>query len=95
MADVRYRWYHKVGAVLLSILCFYVGLFLLVIPWTRYWDYNYFSHLPALVAWRAWWTSGYVRGLISGLGMVNLYVSFHEVFRLRRFAETVTAESRI
>jgi hypothetical protein len=28
----------------------------------------------------------YVRGAISGLGVVNLYVAFVEIFRLRRFA---------
>jgi hypothetical protein len=28
----------------------------------------------------------YVRGAISGLGMVNLYISLGEVFRLRRFS---------
>jgi hypothetical protein len=28
----------------------------------------------------------YVRGAISGLGVVNLYISLGEVFRLRRFS---------
>ena len=28
----------------------------------------------------------YLRGAISGLGVVNLYISLIEAFRLRRFA---------
>jgi hypothetical protein len=28
----------------------------------------------------------YVRGAVSGLGAVNLYISFVEILRLRRFA---------
>jgi hypothetical protein len=28
----------------------------------------------------------YVRGAISGLGVLNLYISLGEVFRLRRFS---------
>ena len=28
----------------------------------------------------------YVRGAISGIGVVNLYISLGEVFRLRRFS---------
>jgi hypothetical protein len=28
----------------------------------------------------------YVRGAVSGLGVANLYISFAEIFRLKRFA---------
>ena len=53
-------------------------------PWTEYWDSNYFSAF--LPAWQPYWDNMYVRGAISGLGVVNLYISFIEIFRLRRFA---------
>lgn len=79
----RYLWVQKVVGILYAIFCFEVGIFLLVLPWSRYWDYNYFSSLPL---WRSWWASDYVRGAVSGLGLINLYVSFGEVFALRRFA---------
>ena len=36
--------------------------------------------------WHRFWDNSYVRGAISGLGVVNLYISFLEIFRLRRFA---------
>ena len=79
----RYRWYHKLSAVLLVTFCLEIGLFLLIFPWTEYWDNNYFATL--ILEWRRYWTNAYFRGAISGLGIVNLYISFLEIFRLRRF----------
>lgn len=80
-----YRWYHKMSAVLLITFCLEIGLFLLIFPWTEYWDTNYFATLRP--EWRAWWDNMYVRGAFSGLGVVNLYISLAEVLRLRRFAK--------
>lgn len=80
-----YRWYHKLAAVLLVTLCMAIGLFLLFFPWTDSWDSNYFSVL--VPGWRQYWENMYVRGAVSGLGAVNLYVSLVEVFRLRRFSK--------
>ncbi len=82
---VEYRWYHKMSAVLLITFCLEIGLFLLIFPWTDTWENNYFAALaPSL---RQYWDNMYVRGAISGLGVINLYISLVEVFRLRRFAK--------
>jgi hypothetical protein len=35
---------------------------------------------------RAIWTSSPFRGAISGVGILNIYISFTEVARLRRFS---------
>jgi hypothetical protein len=78
-----YRWYNKLGAFLLIVLSLAVGLFLVSFPWTEYWEINYFALLSG---WHEYWTNPYVRGAVSGLGVLNLYVSLVEVFRLRRFA---------
>ena len=78
------RWYHKVYAVLFVTFCLEIGFFLLVFPWTDYWDSNYFSSMGPFL--RHYWENTYVRGAISGLGVINLYVGFAEAFRLRRFA---------
>ena len=47
-----------------------VGLLLLIIPWSAFWDRN--SLLEAVPAVHALTRSPYVRGAISGLGAVNL-----------------------
>jgi hypothetical protein len=84
----EYHWYHKMAAVLLITFCLEMGLFLLVFPWTEYWDNNLRSFFTALApALRPFWDNMYIRGAISGLGVINLYISLVEVFRLRRFAK--------
>lgn len=79
----RYLWYHKVAGIIYAIFCFQVGVFLVVLPWSKYWDFNYFSTLSN---WKELWNSDYLRGAVSGLGIINLYLSLQEVFGLRRFA---------
>ena len=79
-----YRWYHKVSAILFIAFCLELGLFLLIFPWTEYWGGNFFSSL--VPEWHRYWENMYVRGAISGLGVADLYISFVEILRLRRFA---------
>ena len=84
-APPRYRWYHKFAGVVFVASCLFVGLFLVIFPWTELWDRNYFSTwIPAL---HQYWDNMYVRGAISGIGVVNVFISFTEMFRLRRFAK--------
>lgn len=79
------RWYHKLWAVLLITFCLEIGLFLLVFPWTEAWDTNYFAN--SITRLRQFWDNMYLRGAVSGLGVVNLYIAASEAFRLRRFAK--------
>ena len=79
-----YHWYQKVSAIVFIAFCLEIGLYLLIVPWTESWDGNYFSGLlPTL---KPYWDNLYVRGSVSGLGAVNVYISLVEIFRLRRFA---------
>lgn len=79
-----YRWYHKAAALSLSAFCMGVGIFLVVYPWTDYWSQNYFSAF--IPEWRQYWDTLYLRGAVSGLGLVNFYISLAEALRLRRFS---------
>jgi hypothetical protein len=79
-----YHWYQKVSAVVFITFCLEIGLYLSIVPWTESWDGNYFSGL--LPQMKSYWDNLYVRGAVSGLGAVNLYISLIEIFRLRRFA---------
>ena len=80
-----YRWYHKATALLFIIFCLEVGVVLLVFPWSDYWDNNFFS--TWIPHWKDAWDNSYLRGAVSGLGIVNIYISFSELFRLRRFSK--------
>ena len=81
----RYHWYHKLAGVLFVSFCLCIGLFLLIFPWTDLWDSNYFS--TWIPEWHQYWDNLYMRGAISGIGVVNVYISFSEMFRLRRFSK--------
>jgi hypothetical protein len=80
----EYPWYHKMWAFVFITFCLEIGLFLLIFPWTDYWGSNYFSNLLPQI--ESWWDNMYLRGAVSGLGAANLYISFVEILRLKRFA---------
>ncbi len=44
-ARIRHTWYHKLGIFLFIIVCFEVGAFLAVFPWTPQWDTNSVANL--------------------------------------------------
>ena len=63
VAPPAYHWYHKMSAVVFITFCLEIGLFLLIFPWTEYWDSNYFSGL--LPQMKIYWDNLYVRGARS------------------------------
>ena len=54
-----------------------IGFLLVVVPWSTFWERNYFAQ--ALPAVHDFITNNYVRGAVSGLGLVNLYHGFAEL----------------
>jgi hypothetical protein len=53
------------------------GFMLLVVPWSAYWDRNYFAalvpHLHALII------NNFIRGAVSGLGLINVVAGVAEL----------------
>ena len=61
-----------------------VGVALIVAPWTRFWDRNYF--VEALPLLESTLTSPAVRGAVSGLGLVAISAAAVDVIAwLRRW----------
>ncbi|HLJ15448.1 MAG TPA: hypothetical protein VKV15_13190 [Bryobacteraceae bacterium] len=78
----RRPWYRKLLGLIFVLICFEVGVFLLVFPWMQFWDTN---SLAARWPWlAAFWSNPFFRGALSGLGLANIYISFLEVLRLVR-----------
>ena len=79
-------------SLLLSALFLEMGLALIVIPWSTFWDHNFFVD---------WWPSVrevvanyFVRGAVSGLGVVNVAAGIAELvglFSRRRRTHMVTS----
>lgn len=57
-----------------------VGFVLIVVPWSTFWDQNYFAQ--ALPAIGAFITNNFVRGAVSGLGVINVAVGLAELFSM-------------
>lgn len=66
--------------LLYAAFFFEVGLLLVVLPWSGFWDRNYFGEAwPGL---RALMTNNFVRGGVTGLGVVNLCAGLLDLSRL-------------
>lgn len=76
----------RTGAAL-SLYAFAVlGLFLLVAPWTPAWTQATYALLPKSVG--RWVLSGWARGVVSGLGALDLAIAAQVAVELwRRFRE--------
>ncbi|MGB7762466.1 MAG: hypothetical protein WBL61_21710 [Bryobacteraceae bacterium] len=80
-----YRWYHMLGSAALIGICTGMGFFLLIFPWSGFWEAN--SFVLQVPEAREYWSSPYLRGAISGLGLVNLIFALVDLIRFRRFFE--------
>ena len=67
------HWIHKGFSLLFIVFCLELGLFLLVYPWTLHWQVN---TIPSWVSFLLpVWNSDYLRGAVSGIGVLNLWVA--------------------
>ncbi len=57
-----------------------VGLLLVLVPWTAFWERNYFA--IALPVFQEVLRNNFMRGAVSGLGLVNLLMGFNELSAL-------------
>jgi len=63
----------RIAAALLLYLFAVLGLFLLVAPWTPAWTQATYALLPQHIG--RWVLSGWVRGVVSGLGALDLVIA--------------------
>jgi hypothetical protein len=66
---------NRVFRALLVVLCFEMGALLLYLPWSVYWDQNYFlSHFPSLIPVLL---HPSFRGAVSGVGVLDILLAFN------------------
>jgi hypothetical protein len=76
------RWRQRIWTICFAIFCVEIGAFLAVFPWLDSWHLN---HFPAMFPWLIdVWEDPYLRGAISGLGLVNLMIAAAQVNHLLR-----------
>ena len=76
------RWLERFELLLRVMLRIYIGLAVCYAPWSRvFWDQNpLFLQFPFLGGLAA---SGAVRGIVSGLGLLNLWVALQDILGRR------------
>lgn len=69
-------WLHRITVLMFVFLCASVGVLLVILPWRPEWTDNYllfaYPNLQRIMA------SGFVRGVCSGLGILNIWIGFWE-----------------
>jgi hypothetical protein len=64
---------NRLRRIILVLLCFEIGVVLVVVPWTGFWERNFFlDRFPDL---RAILLNHYLRGAITGLGLLDIWVA--------------------
>lgn len=71
--------------LLIIALLIELGLLLIVVPWSTYWERNYFAQVSPLVEDLV--RNNYVRGAVTGLGAVNVLAALTELASLVRRRE--------
>ena len=76
-----HNWLRLSELLLRVIVRLYLGLILVILPWTHFWGDNrfflYFSYVARVTA------SGSFRGLVSGLGLLNIWIAISDAVRYK------------
>jgi hypothetical protein len=78
---------NRLLAIAFILFCFEIGLFLVFVPWSNLWDHNLLLfYLPL----RGVLLNNFVRGAVSGLGLVDLCLGLGELNRFRKSFKIVS-----
>ncbi|HYP27376.1 MAG TPA: hypothetical protein VE262_11715 [Blastocatellia bacterium] len=88
----------KLTIIFFILICFEIGALLILLPWINYpsWNQNYLLFLaaerldsPGLARFV---TSGYFRGAVTGLGVLNVAMGILEVKNFKKTVQTFQVE---
>ena len=94
----------KLTVIFFIILCVLVGIFLILLPWI---DFNGFgdwgdNYLLAFVAQKTGMpilqrtvASGWVRGAVTGLGILNLFLAFWEITHFKQGVQMLEESEKV
>jgi hypothetical protein len=80
-ASTAHLWLRRIGVLLFVFLCATVGVMLIMLPWRPEWTDNHLLlPYPTL---RSIAGNGFVRGVCTGLGVLNVWIGFQEAIQYR------------
>ena len=72
----------RLSRVVLAFAWFDLGLLILLLPWSHLWESNsLLTHYPGLIPYMF---SGYMRGAISGIGLLDMIMAADALLGRRR-----------
>jgi polyferredoxin len=69
-------WLRRSELILRVVVRLYIGLILVVLPWTHFWTDNRFFIYFSFIA--RFTISGAFRGFISGVGFLNIWIAISD-----------------
>ena len=96
----------KLSVIFYIILCLEIGIFLTVLPWWPQgmwgisdWGNNYFllyaARTTGIQGLQTVVASGWVRGAVSGVGMLNLGIAFWEIFNFKKTVRALQNQTEL
>jgi hypothetical protein len=77
-------WLQRLSLFVLVLFCVYLGVLVMILPWwTRIWDHNMFIESHPVLA--GFLHNGAVRGIISGLGLLDIWIGISEAVHYRDY----------
>jgi hypothetical protein len=74
-------WTQRLFLLIFVVFCIELGMLLVVLPWTKVWtENNFLLDHPAL---RHFVGQQFVRGAVSGLGLVDIWIGLWEAVHYR------------
>ena len=74
-------WIHRISMVVFVVFCIELGLFIAVLPWVSIWNQN--SFMLAHPGLRDFLSNNFVRGAISGIGIIDIWIGIWEAVHYR------------
>lgn len=77
-------WLQRLSLFVLVLFCVYLGILVTILPWwTQMWDRNMFILARPWLA--AVLHNGAVRGIISGMGLLDIWIGISEAIHYRDY----------
>lgn len=90
----------KLTIIFFILICLEIGALLVILPWLPYppWGENYLAFLLAdklhLTGLSRLMSSGYMRGAVTGLGLVNIWIAVVEIINFKKTVQFFQSELR-
>src|SRR5262249_62075752 len=75
-------WMQRTFLVIFVVLCIEIGIVLIAVPWRPVWSNN--SLLAAFPHLRTFARLGFVRGIVTGIGLLDIWIGIWESVHSRQ-----------